>query len=117
MADDLDSFKDKIVDFIEELFGVDEHPAEGGQAGETLNRDKQTVVKIVGDLEKGQGINIQEDDIISEAKIKEIDEDTAEAIITELLKDGYIFRPRFTHGIVRMHGDTDFSPAAEHFPS
>lgn len=81
-----------------------------------IAREKQIVREIVDKLEESWGENIPEDDIVEEAKKREVTERDARTAIEDLVRDGYLQRPDHLSGIVRLHGRTEFQRWAQEFP-
>ena len=111
MADAIDIFKTWLG-----FEGTEGSAAEQKKAPE-LTTDKHKIVEIIKELETRCSGGIAIADIVSEAKKIGFDEETTRAQVNELVRDGFIFRPRYMDDMVRLHGVSDYCPWSEDFPS
>jgi len=105
-----------ILDTLREWLTSDGKQAAAAPA-QIVNRDKQKIIEIVKKLEHKHSAGIPIPEIVEEAAKIGILEETARALVSELVKDGYLSRPRWMEDMVRLHGVTDYSPWSEDFPS
>ena len=78
--------------------------------------EKKEIMKIIKELEYKEGIDLDDRDIIEEAEKRGITKEKAEEIISELIKENYLYRPYESKNIVRRKVWGDFCPWAEEGP-
>lgn len=82
----------------------------------SFTHEKHEIVEIIEHLEEQIGQNVPEEDIIKKAKEKKISEEETKNVIDELVRDGFLYRPHYTTGIVRVHGVSDYTQWSHDFP-
>lgn len=81
-----------------------------------FTHEKEELVKVIETLEESVGQNLPEEDIIKRANEKGIGEEETKRLINELLRDGFLYRPHYMTGIVRIHGVSDYTQWSHDFP-
>lgn len=81
-----------------------------------FTHEKHEIVEIIEHLEEKLGLNVPEEDIIQKAKEHGISEEETRNIIDELVRDGFLYRPHYMTGIVRVHGVSDYTQWSHDFP-
>ncbi len=113
MADD-----DIVKLIMREIQDLDFNPPKAFEGIlKSWGEQKQKLFQIIVHLEETTGTNISEDDILDKAKEEEIDNETAQGIIDQLVYDGLLYRPAHMERMVRFHSRQDYSPWSEDFPS
>ena len=91
-----------VIETILKWFETEPHPVPRTEP--TINRDKQKIMAIVEECAHSAITGIAVADIVKKAAEIKIDEETTRRIVDDLVRDGFIYRPRHMHDMVRMRG-------------
>ncbi|MFH1787074.1 MAG: hypothetical protein ABH829_05500 [archaeon] len=114
---DLDDIGDIMREVAGEIHGTDAPKKEDGLKVGKLYRNKRKIIEIINELENQWGGQIPVENIVNKAAEQDIGEEEVNATLDELVRDGYLERPRWMEGIVHRKGrHMLFCPWQQDFP-